>query len=199
MAVGDIYQLTISGTLQGQRIMNVSHYSVDVDALPSALSQGMFNWAAGTLIPAIVQVQSNNFHWDQVFTQKIWPVPVFIPVGGTVNILGANVEDSLPAEVAATITRRSVLAGPRYRGRIYVAGIALSMLDQTTGLFNAAFTAGAAATEAALHASIPSSPVGGSLGPVLYHRADHTTTVITSALSRATPRSQRRRQVGRGI
>lgn len=199
MAIGDIWQLTLVGRIQGQVCENVFHYRVTADADDPALFQGLFNFGSDQLCTLAAGFQADTFVWTSIRGQKIWPLPVRVAHDGIINIPGTNTEVALPSEVAFVITKTSFLAGRANRGRNYWTGITASSVDQVTGLFSNLFILAAAPLEEAVHLSVNSVPAGGILEPVIYHRNSHTATTIIAARSRETPRAQRRRQVGRGI
>lgn len=199
MAVDNIYQLTIFGTLQGQNVENVLHYKVVADADDNAFCTGLFNFAEAGIMGAAVALQSIDFVWQGSRAQKIWPLPAFMPQERLLAQAGSLAGHSLPAEVALVITKQSILAGRAYRGRLYLTGLERDSVTVATGLYDAGTIVDANVFGATLRQSVTSDPVGGTLFPVIYHRADHTTTDITNCVARNVPRMQRRRQIGRGV
>jgi len=199
MALGDIYQVTMIGTLQGMTIENVLHYRVRADADASAFATGIEIFANTTFMPAMATVQSSNFNWSAVRVQRIWPIPVLMAVEYPEGIAGALSGTALPAEVALVITKQSILGGRANRGRLYLAGVPGDNVDVTSGRFSSGVVIDAQTAAATLYQTINSSPSGGVLEPVIYHRVTHTATDLVNAVARDVPRAQRRRQVGRGI
>lgn len=196
--VDDIYTLTIKGTLQGQRVENVLWYVVLIDGDYSAFIDGMFAFATTTLIPACGNAQSTDFVWNEVRIQKVYPLPTFFPSINSISIAGVEITNAMPSEVSMTITKRTFLAGRRYRGRMYLAGMPYQYMNTTTGLWTTLALAAAAGIEPALSQDVPAAVGLGVLRPIIWHRATSTYTILNGAQIRVTPRSQRRRQIGRG-
>lgn len=197
--IGDIYTLTLKGTVQGQRCENVLHYEVTADADYSQLAGGLNNYAAAIILPAIANIQTSEFLWDEVTAQKIWPLPAFFPITFATGIPGDVPPPTMPAEVAFVVSKQTILAGRKYRGRLYVAGIGALAMSASTGKWDTTTMGAASSIGATLLANVPSTGGIGSLRPVIYHRVTNTTTVLAAILPRDVPRAQRRRQIGRGI
>jgi len=199
MPIGDIYQMTLVGQLQGQTIENVLHYRVRSDADSTAFANGFESFANGILMPAAAECQSLNFKWTQVRVQRIWPLPALIAQEYSEGIFGNDPANSLPAEVALVVTKQSFLAGRANRGRFYLAGLPVNSVEVVSGRYTDDLMLLAQNFAATLYQLVPSLPVGGTLEPVIYHRTTHTATDVATCVARNIPRAQRRRQVGRGI
>lgn len=199
MAVSDIYQVTTTGVLQGQTCENVHHYQVTADADSAALATALFNRWFNTLLPALATFQSANWRWSEIKVQKIWPLPAFFPQVGSVSINGTEDGPAMPSEVAVVFKKTAFLAGSRYRGRMYIAGIPYEAMVTATGLWSLAYQGFFSTFELAYGVNVVTAPAGGVLSPVIYHRADHTATAVAGCRSTNVPRAQRRRQIGRGI
>lgn len=198
MAIGDIYQLNIIQRLQTQTIENVLHYEVTADADRSVLEAALHLFASSNFADIAKLVQSSDLTYQLSRAQKIWPLPAAIASEVIMTQNGDIGDQALPAEVAAVITKQSFLAGRKYRGRLYFAGLMVANVVQITGLFTDPTIASLNTLGLAMSAPIYGTP-SGSLVPIIYHRGDHTATLITTCVGRPTPRVQRRRQIGRGI
>lgn len=194
----DIYQVTISGLLQGQTCQNVLHYQVTADADYVSFGAGVLDWWNNKLAAHLILNISSDFSWTNLRIQKLWPLPAFFPIDIPVLQQGMSENTSMPSEVALVITKQTILAGAKYRGRVYLAGIPFNEMTPTTGLWKATTISALQLATEDLAANIPSIPSGGTLKPVIYHRSTHSTTAINSAVARNVPRAQRRRQIGRG-
>lgn len=198
MAIGDIYQLVVSADLQGQNTENVFHFKVTTDDTTAALEAAVGGWATGIYFPAVTLIQTNALTWNYIKAQKIWPLPVLIGTVSYPATPGTIDRDSLPSEVALVLTKQSIFAGPAGRGRSYVAGLATDAYEQTTGLWKVATVTSAQNVANVLSQEAVGIPGPGRLQPVIYNRVTHETKNVSSGLARGVPRSQRRRQIGRG-
>lgn len=194
MAINDRYRLTVIGSLHGQTIMNVLHYNVitlganpDASMAPAWLTANKAKWLA---------CHSNEYTMESILVQKIHPAPTSLAVQTAVAAgVGTVAQNSLPTSVAAVLTKTTLFAGPRWRGRLYLSGVPetfesdsqISILGQTA--YNV------------LGASLASVLVAGGneWDPVLYHRDDHSVVILQTIVCRPVLRNQRRRQVGRGV
>lgn len=199
MAIGDIFQLTIIQRLQTQTIENVLHYAVTVDGDRANLTTALHTWASTSFAALAGAAQSTDLTYQISRVQKIWPLPVIVANEQVMVDSGTAMNQALPAEVAAVVTKQSFLAGRANRGRVYIAGIPGPSVLVVNGLFDDPTMILLNTLGTALTAVVNAAPGPGTLQPVIYHRLTHTTTDIVTALARNTPRVQRRRQIGRGI
>lgn len=197
--IDDIYQITITATLQGQTCQNVLHYQVTADADYVAFAAGVIDWFNTAMEPAMAAVMTSDVQFTNLRMQKILPIPAFVAVDTPLVTSGVLSGSTMPSEVALVVTKTTILAGRRYRGRLYLYGQLTSAMNAVTGLFDAATVANAQIVGNILSVNIQSIPVGGTLKPIILHRVGATTTTITGGTARNTPRCQRRRQPGRGI
>lgn len=195
MAVNDIYSVQVLGTLHGQRVQCTLHYRESVTGV------GGGSTALASLADASpgneFRIQlSNEYRYDGCLVQKIWPLPVLESVlDATAAGNGSIVQNSLPSEVAAVITKRTGLAGRKYRGRAYVPGIPVTY--ETDSQLNSTGLTGIGAIATKLATALTGS--GWTFFPTLYHRAAHTYNDLSQCTARPILRCQRRRQVGRGV
>lgn len=194
MALGDIYSVVVRGTLQGQTILNTLHYRESVTAGTGGQA-ALATIADSTLGQAWRNGLSQDFTYNDVTVQHIWPLPVTYPtVNGTDTGVGAVASASSPSEVAAVITKRTAFAGPFYRGRAFISGIALS------GITGASLNA-TGITQLTNHVTAMGTVLtsgGYSFTPIIWHRHVNTYSDQAGLVLRLTLRAQRRRQPGRG-
>jgi hypothetical protein len=197
MAVNDIHQVVVRQLLHSQTILNVLHYRVSVDggaATPSDLATLITN----NVIPQFKQCQSNELTHVDIVVQKIWPLPPFVPIFSAVAAgAGSIAQNSLPTSMTAVITKRTAFAGRKYRGRVFVCGVPITLeLDsQITAagliLYN---------NLAAVLDDAQTSALGANAWvPIIWHRVPKTFDTVVSADARPILRNQRRRQVGKGV
>jgi len=194
MAVGDFYRVTIVGELHGQLIETVLHYRESVSAGAggaSVLATEMDLAFAAEVLPIL----SGEFTYEQTPVQKFKPAPPEMAVAvNTGSGNGGVAESSLPSSSCAVVKKRTTLAGRKYRGRIFQAGIPITMESDS------AITGGyAASLQAAWVDTFTTVSSGGyTFVPVLWHKASNTTTDVQSLLATLPLRVQRRRELGRG-
>lgn len=138
--VPNTLQLELRGTLDGQEVENVLHFSKagtpttgDAAALASAVDAW---WRAG-----IRTLQSNQFTMREYYVTDQSAADGFVysmaPAGSAVGADGAV---AVPNAIAACVTFRTAARGRTGRGRNYVAGIASQHFASnsfTTALLNA--------------------------------------------------------------
>jgi len=196
MSLEDIYQLTVDGTLHGQKILNVFHYRQFTDH-PLDRSDALADAFEGVVKVPYLACLSNEYSLNGFSVQKVWPLPVLAAYQKAfVAVPGAIAADSLPTSVAVVIKKKTALAGPSHRGRIYLAGIPKTHED------NSMVTGAGTNLHNALADALSNNLVGiGGPGfaPILWNRDTHIATQIEDFEATTTLRNQRRRQVGRGI
>jgi len=195
MAIGDIYQVTVSGTLHGQLTNSVLHYRETVSGGADGsvqLATAIDATLAGVSFRANA---SSEWRYDFTVSQRIRPLPILLAV--TVNLnagAGQAGSNSLPSSVASVIRKRTALAGRKFRGRTYIPGVP-SAVEVDSQLTAAGLTAlQTLATQMAGTVGIGAW----DFAPVIFHRATGTSTLITACVATAVLRNQRRRQIGKG-
>jgi hypothetical protein len=195
VAINDVYQVTIVGSLDGQRIENVLHYYCTAEGAGNGASALATNLdvSLGLSLRAFACVQYQYLYMQ---AQKIWPLPVLVPAVADTNAGGGAITGAaLPTECAVTITKQSAYAGRGGRGRIYVAGIAESDVAASQLLNAARLRLQTFADFLPTTAGV----AGWQFTPVIYHRITHLYTQIIQARANVIIRSQRRRQLGKGV
>jgi len=193
-SVNDILRVTIEFLIHGQRVMNTLHYKIT--GTGAGDSQVVLAGILDTAMPTVLEALSNEVLYVRTVVQHMLPLPPRPPAVNSDNAgLGDIASQPLPVHVAATITTRTEFAGPRYRGRVFIAGLPEEFAEDSliTGTAKDALQA-----IAAEYFSVRTQSTW-TFVPVLLHRDTLTTEVITAAEAREVLRSLRRRQVGRGI
>lgn len=195
MAVGDVYRTTIIGLLHGQLIETVLHWQETTSGAGNA--QATLALLVGSAFASgPLSRLSQEFAYQKTLAQKFYPTPVLFPAVSTFGAdTGSVTEPSLPTSSAVTIKKQTALSGPRYRGRVYQAGIPLthvsnSVMDPTplTALLSAWGTV-----------ITPVTSGGFVWRPVLWSGGFHTVTEIGQLDSDGRIRVRRRREVGVGV
>jgi len=199
MAVGDIFRVTIVGSLHSQVINTVLHYRQEFDSGISTTPEVGLAAQVNVIAQNLLAEQSAEFAYQFTMAQYILAAPPRNPV---VDLSGAGVGsiagDSLPAYCCATITKQTVFAGRRYRGRIFMAGIPVtSELDSQLK----AARKTAIQTIANQFAALQTDANGDQFRPILLHRNPFPINYTNLKAMRVNSvlRSQRRREVGKGV
>jgi len=189
---GDILLVTLKGRLFGQRTNNTFAYYVSI---------------------AVAQTMTDFFSQFEVDFETLWSNAVSEDwTGDTVTIrrVGLNAtrgidfsidwtgqvaSPSLPPSTAAVISRYNYGAGPKHRGRLFVAGVA------TSHHLSGELTNPGLALFALLAAQVDDAVIDGialHAEPGLFNRATSTFEAIEVATARSILRQQRRREIGVG-
>lgn len=197
MAVNDVYQVTLESRMHGQAILNTFHYKEAIPEVTNPIpEQELSNSFIAVVASPWLALLSNECSHISVLCQKIHPVPPFVPY---LNVTGAGAGgiavSALPTSVALVITKRTLLAGRKYRGRTFVAGMPVTQEDDSGVAAAAILLWNVVAT--AMTATLLGNE--GAWAPVIFHKSDGTTNFITTCLTRPILRNQRRRQLGKGI
>lgn len=200
MALLDQYRVVVTSKLQNQTIQNVLHYIVSVNDTDSNIMAILEGFMESTWITGATNFLSTAVTFTNIAINRYFPgIPTAtqdFPQGAIGTVTGS----CMPAEVAAVFSKKTIYSGPKYRGRIYMAGIPVSAMVQATGLWQGSLNGDSADFQGALILTVSNSLVGpGTLKPIIAHRAIGTYEAITAASLNPAPRSQRRRQIGRGI
>ncbi len=207
VSVGDVFELTIAGTMHGVQTRNVLHYMVSSYSGSPSPTYASFETAfLQSAMPTQIGTNMKAFcsaEWSLIWMkfQKFSPIPRSAGTISTAHNGPGGVSGSaLPSSVTAVIRKRTEFAGKRYRGRMFVPGVPISYeLDSTlnpagVGALEALasdLTEGGAATVGAYTAAMLN---------VLVHKgvAIAPTPVISTNVDTVL-RNQRRRQPGKGI
>lgn len=121
MAVNDIYQATVTGSIDGQQTNNVLNFR-DSDVLvgdENTLAEAICECFIDSLIPGL----SSDFTLQQVSVKKILPTAgneaIFTPATGAIG----GIAGSLPSFNAAVLSLRTAKGSKSGRGRMYLAGL----------------------------------------------------------------------------
>jgi len=127
--VDDVLQVSIRGTLFGQRILNIFHYVVSVTGAGNTLDQlqeiatdlGADTTSNGFIALWQAAVTA-NYSLDEIRVQRIYPArTIYQRSLPNVNGLHAGVCPS--ANIAVSIQKRGSLSGRTSQGRMQLAGI----------------------------------------------------------------------------
>jgi len=196
MAVGDMYRVVINQTLHGQVINNVLHYRKTEEGFIDGGALALAQRVDAVIVVAMKVQQSSELAHVNVLAQRIRPTPPLVPVlVNTNNGAGSVAGGSLPAADTVVITKRTPYAGRKFRGRVYVAGVPVTHEDNSTIAVAQLNNWQVLANTFAVNLTLDDD----TWTPVVYHRSNFTHDVIVAAQVRNILRSQRRRQIGKGV
>jgi hypothetical protein len=195
MAVNDIYQLTVKQRMHGQLVLNVLFYKETVSGSGDAAAN-LATAFINTIMATWKTMQSNEISHEAVITQKVFPQPPLVPHINTSSAGPGTVsQNALPTSMAAVLTKRTQFAGPKYRGRLYIAGIPVTYENDSQ--LSAAGEVAAVQLAAVLDDQISNASY--VFRPVVFHRKPLFTSDEINVVSiQRVLRNQRRRQIGRG-
>lgn len=199
---GDIIEVRLNMTMNGQRLLNVCHYRNGEDEIPDAqdvmqeqLDQ-MFNGALGSVSGVYLTNLSDSLSLDYADMQVIYPLRRAYE-RFTINNQGTNANTALPQNVQMSVTKRSSFAGASGHGRIEIPGVCenhVALGKLTEDGLSSAFSIGTAWQEGLnLGTFVNAAP------SYIYHRANPSLSVAWESITvQDTIRVARRRTVRLG-
>lgn len=176
--------------------LNVRHYRsvavVGAGVPPSAVATAIF----ASLGPLYVNILTASASFESVSVAKILPLPRGMSQQTTdTPLVGLQVGDPLPKQVAGLISLRTLFSGRRFRGRMYIPFPPEILNELPDARPSASYL-----TVLGTIASFVIAPLPISVGadsetflPVVLHRDDLTDTFIFDAMVRPVWATQRRR------
>lgn len=191
MAVGDIYHMTLMGTVFGNDVQSNFHYRQVAPVAGDPMTFLATEWETqlGMLWANMITV---NYSVPEIkIRQTGTPVGTIV----TSSIAGQQTGENIPLNCPPIIAYKTALIGRRYMGRVFLPpcneanynGVnvvtAQLLLMETFGL-------------ASLAVVNPGPAPAFEL--VIYHKDTNTGTTVVNAIPRTTPGNQRRRRPGVG-
>lgn len=202
MALSDVYKLVVVQGYNAQRIVNVLHYSVQVDPTNASSASNLSQAFNTNVMPSWKALVTTFVTFETMEITKVDPAgeatEIFdFPDATTGNRVG----DDMPQNVSLSLTKRTAKIGRRGHGRIAIAGLLVA--DDLEGQWTAATLTLADALATALVAPLSFGGAGVQYSPCLWSKTGGATpaartTLITSILSQRTVRTQRSRTIGVG-
>lgn len=195
MPIGDMWRVSCIGRLHNQAVINNWYYRRTGGAADDTMAEALSlknGWMA-TVRTAWLDVHSNEYTLESLLERKIWQDPPPVPVEFAIGEVGSIQQNSLPTSVAVVLRKRTDYAGPRFRGRIFLAGVPISFETDST------ITPAAQNDYNDLGAALKLGFTQGLYSWIPVHVTGITWFEIVSVTCDVVLRSQRRRQVGRGI
>jgi len=196
MAQNDVLRLVVTGRVHGQTVMNVHHYQQTSSQAGNRSAELAAAWIVANE-PTMLACLSDEYQLIGYTVQVINPLPVLAAYQELrINKFGTINDESLPTSVAVVLTKRTALAGPKFRGRTYLGGIPVTheVDSKVTGAAINLYHAFADKLQFIL-----AEEGLATFTPIIYNRSTQTSTSLTECEATDILRNQRRRQVGRGI
>lgn len=194
MAIGDIYLVTIKGTMASGDVLNTIHFRETATGAGNP-SQLLASGIDGRVSLSWRPLLSQDYTYSYTQAQKIAPGLITMPAIANLGAgVGGKAVNALPACAAITVTKQTALAGRFYRGRIYMSGI--SEDDETGGQLNAGLVTTFETSVSNMFAVVTTG--GWAWNAVLWHKAGGSYSDITNWRVNRPIRNQRRRQFGKG-
>jgi len=202
---GQIYQVTISSTLNSQRIMSSFTYELEnVPAGGSTTKQACdaikdFFIGGTGIIPLYQDCVPQNMTLNELWVQVIGPTERYVKEVYNLSVDGLWPSDALTSNVAAVITRTTEKSG-----RSQVAPLHLPCATDPDSIFQGSLDSDLLVAMALLCAKIPVQ-IGVvpnlTFDPVIYHGPPPKLPAdrVERAVAQSTVRVMRRRTVGLGI
>lgn len=196
LVVNDILTVRYATFANGQAGLNIVHYLVTAVGVLPGTDIDMAGAVDTVVAPLYKAALPSNAQYYGVSVQRIRPLPVAAAVisnlfTGQGNQLGGG----LPGQVSGIAKVSTAVSGARGRGRIYFPFPPLGFTDTTTNVPTIA--AIAAYTNLADEILTPfNSNIGGrsaTMVPILFHRADATSSPVTGFVVRPRWATQTRR------
>lgn len=206
MAVNDKYKITVVGLLHSQYILNVFHFNETTAVTSVSPPEQWYRDAFKDWInPEFLTLVSNQYQWVETVVQRIRPTPQLLAhIFAETSLVGTQTGEALPPQDAAVITLYGTFGRRADRGRKYFAG--LPEADHTSGVLTSAALGRLQALATALdvdemgHLSDPTARARFVIhSKKLNKQPRDEFPAVVKTLARGTVRTQRRRQLGRGI
>jgi len=147
LAVGDVIQVSLRGSLYNQRILTILHYSVAVaaggteyDQLSILTSNLVTRGGSADPIPQILAAQAPEYTLEEIRAQRVYPTRTVYAFTGD-GRSGTYATGTEVTNIAASFEKRTLTPGRMGIGRLQLAGI------PTAAMNNGELTAGYLAAE----------------------------------------------------
>jgi hypothetical protein len=202
---GDILEFAYLGTLYGQRVMTVLHYTVSVAPTEQNPLVGCTNFlnrtahgATNDLVSNYLGCISSDYTLDFTTAQYIAPTR-FVRRTLAAGIAGALASPARTPNTAATLTKTTDKSGRRYRGSVHLPGVPDNRY--ANGVLDATMLGYLASLAATLISDVTEATGTGVWAPCIWHRHKPVTTdhdAVAAIVAQTTVRVMRRRTVGVG-
>jgi len=195
LITGHIWQVKAYARSTDQLAINVYHYQVTEQTGTEKLDSDLAARMDAILGPLYVDLMSVESEYRGIGVQRINPIPPTVEVFANIQAdTGAVAGDLLPRQTCGLISKKTNLAGRKYRGRAYIpfpSEVDNAADGTPTGGYLVNLLALADALEVPV--VVGTAPNETTLTPILWHRLTSTFDVITLTATNDKWATQRRR------
>lgn len=199
MAVGDIYQLTLTWDVDGQRLQNVLHFKEATACTETIPAREVIEAFHPHFEPSWKDVLAIGVVLTSYYCRRVRPspsIPVLLLPLETLGIVGTRPDAIMAPTAGQIISFYSDLNEATGRGRLYIGGMSES--DQQAGQLTEA--AAINLDELADQFTSPiEGPTSGTWDPCVYSRKDNAGTKIIHAVANTNLATQRSRRAYPGL
>lgn len=197
LSSGDIVELRLVGTLYGQRTINTFHYLVGAGSpATDDLLEFQDAWRLACWTDNISTLLSQSLENCFTQAQTIAPVRKVVNDFPLTPSTGGVGEVAAPPTVTAVLRKQSLTAGKKYQGRVFLPGIAITDINGGR-LTDVAYTAW---EDISAVLADPITFNTRTATPIIYSTKDAAIRAnIIGGAADQTLRSQRRREIGKGV
>jgi hypothetical protein len=199
MAAGPVWQLTITGDIDGQRVQNVLHFRETAAGAGEIPALDLIEAVGLTVMPKWAACLSAGWQATSFYCRKVAPVPAipFLRLAtGTMAFIGTRGDAVCPPTSALLLSLYSDEASRRGRGRIYLPGVAEA--DQDAGQIVEALLTAAVVLCEELDDTITDAN-GGQYNPCVFSRVDVEGYDVITAQPQTNLATQRSRRAYPGM
>ena len=121
MALNDVYEVKIFCSMPRQTGLNVRHYKVTASVAPEPPASAFMDFLDQQFAAQYPPLLNTTAFYHGVSVQKILPLPKSVAITTDARrASGTGGSDPMPKQVSGVITLRTLLAGRRNRGRVFV-------------------------------------------------------------------------------
>jgi len=195
LGIGDLIRLRVATYTPNQVGINTAHFLVQAATGTGRTTQQVADAFDATLAPRYKALLSVGARYRGCSIQRVAPGGVTVPAAQSINDgPGTVAGDMLATQVSGIISAKTDLAGPAYRGRVYIpfpgeddnAATGVPVAGYVTRLDDVG-------DELYTSVTIAAGGNGVTLDPVIFHRAFNSATAITDYVNRTVWATQRRR------
>lgn len=129
-----LWEVVINWTNAGVKCCNVLHYRQVGDVGPETVAPALAGAVNTNILAVMADMMSTSVSFQNLTVQRLGPgIPLVAQEFAPAQFSGNAAGQALPNNVALCFTKRSLLAGRKYRGRFYLGG--LSEADTNGNIF----------------------------------------------------------------
>lgn len=195
--VNDIIEVTVQcwSPILTQLGENTLHYVVTSVTTGGATTSEIAVAMDTQFSAALKGLLSTSAQYEQVLVSKIFPLPRVVQQASSVGAgVGTGGAGLLPGQLSLVVSKYTNLAGPSFRGRVFVP-FPYTAACTATGTALAAYVTQCSTYAGRIAANVTVTGAGGNtvLTPCVWNRVDHVPTILSSVVAQKIFGTQRRR------